>query len=366
MANAVLNRTAAGFRDSATRFLDWWRGALLDGLPPAAQGWLAATSNELVCRVQDPGAVVERRQGDKVAARKEIASTAQLAAAMTPVMTRGDGDLRVVVELPQAQALRRSLEWPLQAEANLRNAISYQLENLVPLPADALYFDFVVRRRRPDAGLVEFELVTVPRDSADPWLEAFADQAGTAVDALTVAGIDGSVNLLPADRRPRARNRRGLWAKVLAGIVVVLLGIALVLPVQQKKQELALLEREIAAFSDEAEIVRALREELGAEVAAVQEVATQRSRMQSRLAVVEALARSLPDDAYLMALQIDGTEMKVTGEAPSSVAIVESLSAVEELAQVDFAASVTRSSRTGKERFQLKITLKEPAVAGND
>lgn len=363
MAQAGLISTASTLLDPLYGFFRWWRDALLDGLPAVARQWLVEKREELVVRVTDAGAMLERRYGDHVVSKTTLESPA---AARTQLgRVKGARDARVVIEVPQEQALRRKLEWPLQAEANLRNAISYQLENLVPLPADAVYFDFVVRRRRPDVGLVEFELVTVPRDTADPWLDALSAEARLPCDVLTVTGVDGPLNLLPPDRRPAARNRRGLWVRLLAGLFVVLLAVALLLPIQQKKRELALLESEVAKFTSEAELVRSLRDEVGAEVAAVEEVVAQRGRMPSRLAVVEALARSLPDEAHLMALQIDGNEVKVTGEAPSSVKIVEQLSAAEEFAQVDFSASVTRSSRTGMERFQLKITLKEPTVAGD-
>ena len=84
-----------------------------------------------------------------------------------------------------------------------------------------------MRRRRPDAGLVEFELVTVPRDAVDPWLKALAGDARLSCDVLKVEGIEGPLNLLPPDKRAAARDRRGLWVRLLAGVLLVLLAVAL-------------------------------------------------------------------------------------------------------------------------------------------
>lgn len=357
----VLNRGMLAASTQAGRFFGWWRTRLLEGLPPGVRRWFAEVHEECVVRVEANGAVLERRRLETVTARKQLDSPTSIAASLGP----GSGDRRVrrVIEVSADQVLSRTLEWPLQAEANLRNAITYQLENLVPLPADAIYFDYVVRRRRPDAALVEFELVTVPRDIVDPWLDALEESSGAGVDTVTVTGRDAKLNLLPQERRAAARNRTGLWLALLTGAVAALVVAALLLPLYGKARELALIEARVAELTGKAEAVRLLRQEFAADVAAVQEVVQERRRLPSRVALLDVIAEHLPDDTYLVALELKGNQIAIRGEAPSTVGIVEKLSAVDIFDQVDFGASVTRNSRTGKERFRLDITVKEPHVA---
>jgi Tfp pilus assembly protein PilN len=363
MVKAVFSRSAAAATDSIGRFMGWWGGRLRDGLPPGVRRLLAEAHEECVVRVLVSGAVLERRHHDAVTRHAALASPADLGPALDSMGGRRGGDLRFVIEVSPEQVLRRTLEWPLQAESNLRDAIGYQLDNLVPLPADALYFDYVVQRRRPDAGLVEFELVTVPRDIVDPWLAALEEHAGAGIDAVTVAGLAAQVNLLPRERRSAAGSRRALWTASLVGALAVLLVAALALPLYQKARELSLLEARVATLAGKAESVRLLRQEFATDVAAVQEVVERRRRLPSRVAMLDVVAEHLPDDAHLVALELKGNQLSIRGEAPSTVGIVETLSAVDAFEQVDFGASVTRNARTGKERFRLQIVIKEPRVA---
>jgi general secretion pathway protein L len=361
MVKDVLNRGALAAANRVGLFWGWWRSRLFEGLPPGARRWFVEVQEECVVRLEESGAVLERRRLDAVTARKALASPAGIAEALGTLS--GDRRVRRVIQVSPEQVLSRTLEWPLQAESNLRNAIGYQLENLVPLPADSVYFDYVVRRRRPEAGLVEFELVTVPRDIVDPWLDALEASSGTGVDAITVAGRDARLNLLPERRRATATNRSGLWLGLLGGAAVALLVAALVLPLYGKARELALIEDRVAKLTGKAEAVRLLRQEFAADVAAVQQVVAERRRLPSRVALLDILAEHLPDDTHLVALELKGDQLAIRGEAPSTIGLVEKLSAVEAFDQVDFGASVTRNSRTGKERFRLDITVKEPDLA---
>ncbi|MEN8174933.1 MAG: PilN domain-containing protein [Pseudomonadota bacterium] len=349
-------------RDRLAEFIAWWREALVATLPARVVHLFATPDDALVLVVDRDRASVEHRLDERRIEVRALESDAELGV----VLDAMEGDTReypLVVEVSEGEALRRTLRWPLQATTNLRTALSFEIEKLMPFPADAVYFGWRVERKLPAEGMVEFELVAVPRHLVDPWLERLrALVPAREPAALTVEGLDNRLDLLPeAPDRQRRIAGTTLAARYLAVAALVLLVLAAALPLYKKHRHQALLEAQVAVVQKEAEQVRVLKDSLDRRMAAMQQAAGEETAKVPRALVLEEIARLLPDTAYLQSMELKGRTLKLVGEAESSLSLVDGLKASPLFSRVDFSAPVSRRANADRERFQLEIQLRKAA-----
>lgn len=80
---------------------------------------------------------------------------------------------RAYLCLPRAEAAFTRVVLPAAARQNLSQVIEYEIEHLIPLPRDQVYFDYSVR---PLAGeRLEVLLVCIPRERVREYLDALED-----------------------------------------------------------------------------------------------------------------------------------------------------------------------------------------------
>jgi general secretion pathway protein L len=314
----------------------------------------------VVLQISVDGAVL--LGGEDGAARREVVTDPSgLTAAAGIVMPRETAGLEVAVEVLADTVLHREVSWPLEAEGNLEGALGFQLDKLIPFAPDAVYFGYRINRRDKRANQIAFDLVAVPRSVVDPWLGALQESPlGAFLDALWAEPTGRAVNLLPETLR-RLETRRGRGARrLLAGAVAALMVAAVALPFVAQEREQSLLDAALAEASGRATKVRALGETVENKAALIGElVAREKSRVYLAPVMAE-LARLLPDSAYLQRLTVDGSEVRLVGTAESSIVLVDMLSASPWFSDVEFVSKVTRDSRTGRDRFQLKMEARTP------
>ena len=145
---------------------------------------------------------------------------------------------------------------------------------------------------------------------------------------------------------------------MVAAVIVALAVAVIALPFVHQSRELALLDEAIADARGRAERVRSAEQALDAKVTLLLTLSEIDRKLPQYDAVLAELARLLPDTAYLQRLTIKDAGINMIGQAESSVALVEMLSASAMFEGFEFVSRVTHDSRTGKERFQLKIDIK--------
>jgi general secretion pathway protein L len=80
---------------------------------------------------------------------------------------------RAYLCLPRTEAALNRVILPAAARENLGQVLEYELERLVPLPRDQVYFDYSVRELGEDR--LEVLILCVPRESVRLYLEALED-----------------------------------------------------------------------------------------------------------------------------------------------------------------------------------------------
>jgi general secretion pathway protein L len=113
----------------------------------------------------------------------------------------------------------------------------------------------------------------------------------------------------------------------------------------------------------EAAAVRSAIERSDTAVADLARLQQMRLRQLPTVEIVEELTRLLPDSVWLTDLRIEGDILDITGLAKSGAAIPSLLVGSSHFADVSLSAPVTLDPREDKERFSLRLRLKQPGAS---
>ena len=230
------------------------------------------------------------------------AGRAALASAGRP----GAPATQVIVALPPRAVLRKSLTLPAALEADLRQALAYDLDRHTPFKGDELYFDAVVVDRDAAGNTLTADLVAARRTLVDPMLR-HAESFGAVVTAVVAdspeRAASSRVNLLPDDQRATTPAWTRWQVIVPAVLLVVLAATALVLPLWQKRQEAIALNRVSEGARHRAEASDALRTELERKATDYNFALQRKYAYPGTVQVLDDVTRILPDDTWLTQLE---------------------------------------------------------------
>ncbi|HYC23044.1 MAG TPA: PilN domain-containing protein [Candidatus Bathyarchaeia archaeon] len=117
------------------------------------------------------------------------ARKAAIAAAVSDFVTEFSVDTdRTYVSLPRAHALMSRLSLPAAAKADLRQVVEFEIDRLIPLSRDEIYYDFFVREVGGASGKLEVTVVSVPRRIVAEHLAAL-DLAGVRARSVVISSI---------------------------------------------------------------------------------------------------------------------------------------------------------------------------------
>lgn len=157
-------------------------------------GTHAVTATEL--RLGRGGQVTVHRFG-QVALRPgavsngEVADVAEVGAALKRLWREGGfSSKRVVVGVGSQRVVVRPTEMPAMAEEDLRSAVEFQAQELIPIPLDEAVLDYQVLERYVNHDGAEMLRVLI--------VAAHRDMIGATMGALDAAGLEASlVDLVP-------------------------------------------------------------------------------------------------------------------------------------------------------------------------
>jgi Tfp pilus assembly protein PilN len=92
---------------------------------------------------------------------------------------------RAYISLPRSLALSTRLSVPLAAKADLESVVDFELERLLPLPRDEVFFDYLIRER---GEKLELRILALPRATVRELL-ASLDLAGLHPRSLVVTPV---------------------------------------------------------------------------------------------------------------------------------------------------------------------------------
>lgn len=340
-------------------FFDWWLGELstlfrrmLAGASkPALERWMPVKiSGSLVTFYSAVhGKATEAGRLDMAS----LDATGQRQAFQAELHRINPQKHDIALYLPQEQVLCKRLFFPLATEENLRQVIAFDMDRHTPFNAGQVYFDYRLVQRGKQ---LEIALAVAPRDAIDEPLRQLAAW-GTQASAVLVDGDTADEkpwNLLPDDLQKMSRDTRmpRLNTALAAGIVV-LLCIALVLPVWQKRETALALQPLQDKARKQAEDAENLRRQLDALLAEYNYLLDKKRGAPPVVAVLEDVTRILPDDTWVHQFGVNGKEMIIQGETASSSKLAGLFEQAKTLHDASFRSPLTQGQGANSERFQL-------------
>jgi type IV pilus assembly protein PilN len=175
------------------------------------------------------------------------------------------------------------------------------------------------------------------------------------------------LNLLPHREQRRARLRRQFWVFVAGALAVALLVAVTVhgvletmVDAQAARNEF--LKQEIARVDKQIEAVRRLREDIDALIARKKIIETLQTDRGQSVAMLDELARQVPDGVYLRSIRQEGRKLNVTGVAQTNARVSSLMRNLEDSAVFESPVLVeVRTIQRGARRladFTMTATLR--------
>jgi general secretion pathway protein L len=356
---------AAAIGGTIAAFLRWWLGELAALVPAPLRAVFSGEGAMLVVTIEDGEAMVgrlargARTEFGRVDLSADKRQQRAVIAGLIGGRMRSDA---IVLALPAEQVLRKTLDLPLAAEAELVNLLRFELDRQTPFSPDQACYDYRVAARDRQTGRIKVELAVAPRDVVE---RALAIAAGWGVEPglVTAAGDEESERPFDLSGRaaPNGFGGRAVLTAVLAAAAACLLAVAVALPLQWQAAAADEAERTLAAAREAAREAADLREALGRRRQDSRFLLDRKLNTPMAVSVLANLTRMLPDDSYLFEFRLKGGRLRVRGYAPAASPLLELFERHPRLREARFESPVTRVQGIDKERFDLSA-----ALAGGD
>jgi len=360
----LLTRLHSGYLSRASNYLyvgwSWWLGQLLELLPPRVRQSIDNARHKTYLQISGTEVVAFLGMPE----RMQETGRCELGAAPTATASMLASNNNVVLLLPENATLRKSITLPAAAEDNLREVLAFEMDEQTPFDAEQVYYDYIVTGRSSEHRQLHIDLLVAPRVSMDELLESMAN-SGLQPDIVTTkssANTVFDVNLLPREQRPtryRATLRLNL---ALAAVLTILTIAAILVPIQQKKQALVILEPRVAEAMEASGESARLRREIEQMTLASERLVEMKSARPMAMHLLDELTRITPDGTWLNRIDIRGDEIQIQGESSTAATLISLIDGSPIFTNPQFRSPVTQVPRTERERFHLSAELEEGAV----
>ena len=333
----ILNADMATVGAELRRGFAWWTNELRQLVParlraPAAAAGMGAhvSADEGSVALVRGGRAVARPEGRRVSA---------------------------ILAIHPRRVLVRDLELPRLSPRDSRAMVALDLDRLVPLQGDAVWFDLALGEPAPGAALRPARLAVVPRATAAAALDLAASE-GIDPAALSVARADGGAefDFLPAIRaagRPAPWwANAATWWTVAAILIAANIGFAVYRDVAdiRRLRELTATQQDAVTLAQRAR-GRAVQEERRRAA-----MAAERTRREP-LAVIAAGNAVLPLNAWVQRFQWDGQRMQISGSAPPDFDPVDTLRRSDRFAEPRTEATELAAANTNFPPFDVSAAF---------
>jgi general secretion pathway protein L len=355
-------------QSSVSHFFAWWLGEIQSFLPLALrQRFLSQSSQYIVTVEKGQASFFEETSGDlnplgKIKLSRDSESQDLERDEIRDLLERREiEEERFHVRLPKDKVLRREIELPLQADENLREVVSFEMDRHTPFKSDEVYFDFLSRKRDLRNKRLRIDLVVVPKALADPLLDRVRGwgliPAGLGIDGVG-SSVEEGFELAPALAADDSGHRR-LWLRLgVAAVSFALLIGLLNLPLYFKRQELEIQETRLENIRVEATKASKIKAEVEAILNSSRALVARKLDNPAAIALLNEVTRLLPDDTWVIKFSWRGDDLLISGYSQKPSALIALLEQSELLEEVHFSSPVTLDQRIGMERFNLAALVK--------
>lgn len=366
-----LRRLGARLAPGAGGFAHWWAHNLAAWLPARVRRVLGFDRGRLLMQVQGDAVQVRLQQGGDL---RDLGAVPQLAlpgedaivAPVDPLATLLPprlADLPRWLLLPAAAGLRRPLTLPGAAGDRLRDVVGFEIDRQTPFTADNVAFDARVLGRRDADGLIEAELVVVPRQRLDAPLSSLGPMADSlaGIDLCAENGQPLGVNLLDPALRRRHGDAFRYWNLALAVVAVIAVAATMWQLLANRRAAADELEARIASQATAARSAAAERQALIDLIEGQAFLDRERAQRPTTVEVLDELTQRLPDSTYLEKLAIEDNNLLMIGLSREAPSLVQRLQGSKLWRAPSLTGALMPDPVSGRDRFTLTAELGTPA-----
>ncbi|MSO19400.1 MAG: hypothetical protein EXQ56_02900 [Acidobacteria bacterium] len=170
-------------------------------------------------------------------------------------------------------------------------------------------------------------------------------------------GEDMSINLLPPEQRHFESPGALIPTYSVAAVVLLLVAGLGFRGTLQDWQYSRRLDSEIVALHPRVSEIEKMRDQSGTEYHMLLRLAAIRDGAKLPLDMLEEVTRSLPADAWLQQLQLEGNTLTLVGVADSASSVLQAISETSRIESPQFLSAISRSN-DGKEAFRIGARLR--------
>lgn len=258
--------------------------------------------------------------------------------------------------IPAEHALRRVVPLPQAAAGNLAQVVSFELDRQTPFNREDVFFAYRVLKRDVDTRQLLVELTVVSRAVVAEALQVATD-LGLQVEAVRVSGEtgldDASPNVLPEGARRKTPRVARRLVMGLVGLSCLLAIAALAIPFYQVESRAEALTQQVTEAKQKADASVKLQRQIDAALQDRSALVDRKRQTVPVSDVLRNLTELLPDDTWLITLEISGTEVRLSGYSSSGTEILRILDRSEVFTNAAFRASLTQDTRLNREQFNI-------------
>ena len=256
--------------------------------------------------------------------------------------------------ISEADVLSTEVVMPLAAEANLRQALAYEMDRHTPFQAEEVFYSWRILSRDRDASQLHFELFVTPRKQVEPQIEILKRLSlnPSGIDVSSEDGLYG-INLLPQVMRHRVVNRRARINWIMAAGVGILLVFVMAQSLWLREHQIQSVEDAIEDVRAEAMAVQQIRKQIEEANEAAGFLQAHKTLNGYKIEALAELTRILPADTFLDRLSAHAETTQMQGKSDNAQALIELINNSPYFENASFRGPTRLDNRSGKEIFDV-------------
>ncbi len=256
--------------------------------------------------------------------------------------------------LPEAVVLRTEVVMPLAAEANLRQALAYEMDRHTPYQAEDVFYNWRILSRDRESGQLHFELYVTPREPVEKHIELLK-RLGLAPTGVDVAVRDQplGINLLPEALRYRIVNQQARLNWIIGAASAFLMIFVMMQSLWLREHQVQVINEAIDAVRAEALTVQQIRKQIEDANQAAGFLQERKLENGYKVEVLAELTRVLPGGTYLDRLSMQAETTQMQGKSANAQSLIELINDSPYFENASFRGPTRLDNRSRKEIFDL-------------
>jgi len=342
----------------AGQFLKWWGEELRKAMPAQFRARMQYARRRLLIQIGDMDIALSIDDATAIQSLDSFSSDQDVQLQQQRIrellqqheLTEVQRDLL----LPEAVVLRTEVVMPLAAEANLRQALGYEMDRHTPFQAEEVFYNWRILNRDRESGQLHFELYVTPREPVEAQIERLK-QLGLAPTGVDVATHDGplGINLLPEPLRYHIVNQQVRVNWVIAAIAAFLMAFVMAQSLWLREHQIQTIGEAIDSVRAEALVVQQIRKQIDDASEAAGFLQSRKVQNGYKVEVLAELTRILPADTFLDRLSMHAETTQMQGKSANAQGLIELINDSPYFENASFRGPTRLDNRSRKEIFDL-------------